>query len=270
MPFLNASFVFCPIPKAGCSAWKQVLRRIKGIEAYLADDHWSLHHGTENGLEMDRIHRNGLEAANLILHHDPPIFHGVFVRDSLERSLSAFLEKCVHSEWRQRDWCRPQSDRQRDRYSHFDLFVETVISRAQKPENEFLATHSFWQLDYHWMPMNWICDLYQHIDLYTVYDADDVKERKRFLMDIGGERTWNAVGASGWFHHASSRRNLFSDIYIVPKYEKFESVDSVNNISREHPPQIRGHKEGDVLNISGSLLSENAAHTQSVSASLIF
>lgn len=34
------------------------MRRIKGIDAYLADDYWSLHHHIENGLEMDRIYRN--------------------------------------------------------------------------------------------------------------------------------------------------------------------------------------------------------------------
>lgn len=37
---------------------------------------------------------------------------------------------------------------------------------------------------------------------------------------------------------------------------------TVNNVTREHPPSIRGHRPGDVLNISGSLLSENAAHAQ--------
>lgn len=37
---------------------------------------------------------------------------------------------------------------------------------------------------------------------------------------------------------------------------------TVNNVTREHPPAIRGHRPGDTLNVSGSLLSENAAHAQ--------
>ena len=42
------SFVFCPVPKVGCTSWKQVIKRMKGIPHYLADDYWSVHHPDEN------------------------------------------------------------------------------------------------------------------------------------------------------------------------------------------------------------------------------
>lgn len=139
---------------------------------------------------MDRISHD-VDAANVKLHHiDPvtaqPIYHAVFVRDSLERSLSAFLDKCIQSQWTARFWCQPQSHREFGRYSHFDIFVEAVLSKAQKPDNEFLAKQSFWQLDYHWLPQNWVCDLYKLIDRYHIYNADNITERKRFFLDIGG------------------------------------------------------------------------------------
>lgn len=85
------SFVFCPMPKVGCSSWKQVFRRMKGISNYLADDYWSLH-SDRNELEMDRIHRNGIEGANKILNN-PDIIHAVFVREPIERALSAWIDK---------------------------------------------------------------------------------------------------------------------------------------------------------------------------------
>eukprot|EP01084_Bolivina_argentea_P026583 49434_1 len=265
------SFVFCPIPKVGCSAWKQVMRRIKGIDAYLADDYWSLHHFIENGLEMDRIfRRNGsaidVDRANEILHYTHPetnksIFHAAFVRDSLERSLSAFLDKCVLSEWHKRYWCRPQSDRRMQQFSNFDIFVEAVISKAGKPKSKFLERYSFWGLDYHWLPQNWICDLYKFISRYHIYDGDNIMDRKYFFLDIGGNKSWNAFGASGWFHHDYKKRKLLQK-FEIPSYKKYQYIDTVNNIRREHPPGYRGYKPGDTLDISGSLLSENAAHAQ--------
>eukprot|EP01083_Nonionella_stella_P080004 219611_1 len=268
------SFVFCPIPKVGCSSWKQVMRRIKGIDAYLADDYWSLHHEKENGLEMDRIYRNpngsgvNADAANHVLHyidrlnHNKSIFHAAFIRDALERSLSAFLDKCVQSEWHKRYWCQPQTVRKIGRYSHFDVFVEAAISKAIKPKHVYLQRYSFWKLDYHWLPQNWICDLYKFIHRYHIYNADQIMDRKHFFLNIGGTKAWDAIGATGWFHHNKRRRLIKENLFVIPEYKKWEYVDTVNHVRREHGPKYRGYRAGNVLDISGSLLSENAAHAQ--------
>ena len=237
-----------------------------------------MHHQIENGLENDRIYRrNGtgidVDAANEILNYINPttntsVFHAAFVRDSAERALSAFLDKCIQSQWNKRYWCRPSTKRNQFLYSHFDVFIEAIISKATRPRSVFLMTNGWWGLDFHWLPQNWICDLYKFIDRYHIYDADNVYDRKNFLLNIGGEKTWNAIGKTGWFHHDthSKKRSLLIEhepnLFVIPKYNANEYVDKVNGITREHAPGYRGYKPGDTLDISGSLLSENAAHSQ--------
>ena len=92
------------------------------------------------------------------------LFHAAFVRDPIERALSAFLDKCVRSQWVHRYWCKPQSSRKYGIYSMFDLFVENVVAKPPTPVGDFKKRNSYWGMDYHWYPQNWICDIYKFID----------------------------------------------------------------------------------------------------------
>eukprot|EP01084_Bolivina_argentea_P291939 501808_1 len=103
------SFVFCPIPKSGSSSWKKVLRRMKGIKLYLADDYWSLL-SKLNKLNNDTITHFGTTHATNILYNEN-IIHTVFIRDSIERAISAFLDKCVASHWARKFWCKPRTQK---------------------------------------------------------------------------------------------------------------------------------------------------------------
>ena len=136
------SFVFCPMPKNGCSAWKQVLRRMKGEALYLADDFWSLH-SQHNQLEADRIHRFGVDAANEIMR-DPNIKHAVFIRDAIERSLSAFLDKCVGSHWSSKYWCTPRTNRSNDVTTKASFCIVANLKFIQLDlDHVHLAAHRF-------------------------------------------------------------------------------------------------------------------------------
>ena len=79
----------------------------------------------------------------------------------------------------------------------FDIFVESVINRPWlKGDPEW---YRFFGIDFHWAPQNFICDAYKFIDRYKIYRAENVSDRKQFLMDIGGEKLWDEVGSHGWF-----------------------------------------------------------------------
>ena len=243
------SFVFCPVPKNGCSAWKQVMRRIKGEKFYLADDYWSLH-SEFNNLEQDRIHRFGLDKANDILY-DPNIAHAVFIRDPIERSLSAFLDKCIAAHWSSKFWCKPRSNPNNriihKVYSHFDLFIDSIV-------NIPLQRHS----DFHWLPQHFICDLYKFAGRYRVYYSQDVNARYQFLMDIGGEKTWNAIGASGWpkkhdTEHKTRRR--MTD-------KRIEKAKPVKIMGKNATLQMQ------TLDLSGSFLDKQSYHTTNGSTKL--
>lgn len=239
------SFVFCPVPKNGCSAWKQIMRRIKGKKWYLADDYWSLH-SEFNNLEQDRIHRFGLDKANEILY-DSNIIHAVFIRDPIERSLSAFLDKCIAAHWSHKFWCKPRSAQDNKIthkvYSHFDLFIDSIV-------NVPLQRHS----DFHWLPQHFICDLYKFSGRYRVYYSQDVNARYQFLMDIGGEKTWNAIGASGWPKRPDTRRRLTEE-----------------RVERSKPVKIMGKNatlQMQRLDLSGSFLDKKSWHTTNGSTKL--
>ena len=238
------SFVFCPMPKNGCSAWKQIMRRIKGIKYYLADDYWSLH-SKENELEYDRIHRFGINGANKILY-DINIFHAVFVRDSIERTLSAFLDKCIGSHWLNKYWCKPRTNPDNKIthkvYSHFDLYINSIVSIP--PDSA---------LDYHWLPQNFICDLYKFIGRYNIYYSKDIKSRYKFLMDIGGNKTWNTIGAKGWVKKTKNENNR--KLLQNKIFDKNKRIHTIKIMGKNATEQM------EILDLSGSFLDKESYHT---------
>ena len=246
------SFVFCPIPKNGCSAWKQVLRRIKGEKFYLADDYWSLH-SQDNNLEQDRIHRFGVNGANKILY-DKNIIHAVFIRDSIERCLSAFLDKCIQAHWSNKYWCIPRSDPNNSIthkiYTHFDLFIDSIVNKPQ--------IHA---LDFHWLPQNFVCDLYKTVGRYHIYYTKDTNARYQFLFDIGGNKTWNKIGANGWVKKEKWRRR---------KLLSSRNLKNTKTIKKK-PVKIMG-KNATLqmmrLDLSGSFLDKQSYHTSNSSRKL--
>eukprot|EP01084_Bolivina_argentea_P082971 150220_1 len=241
------SFVFCPMPKNGCSAWKQVLRRIKGETFYLADDYWSLH-SKQNNLEQDRIHTFDINGANNILYNNK-IIHAVFIRDSIERCLSAFLDKCIGSHWSKKYWCKPRTNTSKIShkiYSHFDLYIDAIINKEMS-------------LDFHWLPQNFICDLYKFVDRYNIYYSNDINSRYQFLNDINSDdnfklKTWNNIGASGWLKKQHNNGQTHRKLLIKQK-----------------PVLIMGKnaaEQMEELDLSGSFLDKESYHSINTSLRL--
>eukprot|EP01083_Nonionella_stella_P016718 46694_1 len=290
------SFVFCPIPKVGCSSWKQVIKRIKGSPVYLADDYWSLHNPEENELDADRIHRFGVDGANqLLINPNQELFHAAFVRDPIARALSAFLDKCINAFWIGKPWCTPHSRTRRTlpdpnfpnndmpfgTYSHFDLFIENIINKPMLPTKEEPVAHQIWMSDFHWFPQSFICDIYKFIDRYHIYHADNRLHRKQFLLDIGGEELWEKIGSYGWMtrdkkmggidpkptvrlHYATGNKTIRSSEYFSGVFKYYRNVTSS---WREHPPSI--NKYTLISDVNVSLLDSQTFHQSGAQSRLL-
>ena len=236
----------------------------------MADDYWSLH-SEQNNLEQDRIHQFGVDGANDILY-SPDVIHAVFIRDCIERALSAFLDKCIGSHWGKKYWCTPRTD-DNNRiahkvYSHFDLYIDAIVDRPDR-----------YQLDYHWLPQNFVCDLYKFAGRYHVYYSRDIRSRYDFLMDIGGQRTWNEIGANGWVKkdisknadYQTEQRKRRLGVYVNGNIH--ESEDSNENITeKKHKVKIMGKEAAfqmEQLDLSGSFLDKESYHSINASQRLV-
>ena len=273
------NLVFCPVPKVGCSSWKQVIKRIKGSPIYLADDYWSLHDPLENELDEDRIHKLGLSGANkLLFNENEQPFHAIFVRDPITRALSAFLDKCVNAGWTGKYWCEPTTVlhvatlKPFHAYSQFDLFIENIINKPilrNNSEYQDLPHMQIWAIDFHWLPQNFMCDAYKFIDRYHVYKAENISHRKQFLTDIGGEQLWKEVGSHGWITRGKRTEDVMVQLHFGPDNNRqkkpipgpsyFKGVhEYYHMISKDYRP----HKP--IINLPGHVNEVNVSLMETV------
>lgn len=84
--------LFFTTPKVGCSVWKQLFRRMQGLDDWRTQDEALPHNPLKNGLTY--LHDFTPAQADRMLT-DPAWTRAIFVRDPKERFLSAYLDKVV-------------------------------------------------------------------------------------------------------------------------------------------------------------------------------
>ena len=212
----STSFVFCPIPKSGSTIWKQIFRRMKGLD-YLNNDHEIIHDKNANGLNMHRLYHTTPENATNNILRDPNIYHAVFIRDPLERALSAFLDKCHRSEWK-RSFCIPQSQHWNKKlpqiYSLFEQFVNDITSqdRSYINDNNLIFSLGPNCNDLHSIPQNWFCDLYKYYWRYHIYHSKNLTHSKLLLQKLN---LWQDIGQYGWYRNDNSDDKNNDDTSIL-------------------------------------------------------
>jgi hypothetical protein len=82
--------VFFTGPKAACTVWKQLFRRMMGYSDW---KYASAHNPKTNGLTY--LSKYSVEKATYIMN-SPNYTRAIFVRDPKERFLSAFIDKALH------------------------------------------------------------------------------------------------------------------------------------------------------------------------------
>jgi len=144
--------VFFTIPKAGCTIWKQLFRRMMGFKNWQkqsqANDVKELPHNPKfNGLTY--LHHYSLEEASQIMT-SREWTRAIFVRDPKERFLSAFLDKAlsnggVHVQKK----CCPNGECKKDAQT-FPGFINLVFKGGCKnphwnPQNNRME-NKYWKV----------------------------------------------------------------------------------------------------------------------------
>ncbi|CAB9497592.1 Carbohydrate sulfotransferase 9 [Seminavis robusta] len=175
--------VFFTVPKAGCTVWKQLFRRMMGFQDWKTqssqDDSRQIPHNPKhNGLRY--LHQYSLREANEIMT-SPKYTRAIFVRDPKERFLSAFLDKALSNDGSHvQAKCCPGGDCVKEAQK-FPGFIKLVLNGCSNPH---------WDSQSRRMePKYW-----RHLDFVGHID-NAAADAKKLLQQIGA---WDDFGKSGW------------------------------------------------------------------------
>ena len=179
------NLIFFSIPKAGCTTFKQLFRRMMGLPDWKIQDGSNMlpHNPFRNGLKY--LYDYSPAKANEMMT-SPLYTRAVFVRDPKMRFLSAFLDKSLSNNGQYlRNKCCPGGK---------------CIENAQTLEGFLQLAQSC--KDAHWMPQSERVDAkyWKYID-YIGHLETAEEDAKRLLQRIGA---WEAYGKSGWGKHGNT------------------------------------------------------------------
>lgn len=191
----DKDFVFCSLPKNGCSVWKQAFLRAMDIADWNTTDKTRIHNPWQSSLDLVGVGADGSENMSdirALMGPHSTSFKAVLVRDPITRFLSSFLDRCVdNKEW----WrCRTRP--------HASL--EDVVS-AYEARGDDAA-------DIHFKNQSHFCGLqyknYTHYDMIQYYE-DFVNAGRKLLH---AARLWRKVGASGWGVNGTSAFGIVEQV----------------------------------------------------------
>lgn len=171
--------IFFSIPKAGCTTFKQLFRRMMGLPDWKSQDGTNMlpHDPFRNGLKY--LYEYSPAEANEMMT-SPHYTRAVFVRDPKLRFLSAFLDKALSNDGHYlRDKCCARGE---------------CIENAQTLEGFLQLAQSC--KDTHWMPQSERVDAkyWKYIN-YIGHLETAEKDTRQLLQKIGA---WEEFGKSGW------------------------------------------------------------------------
>lgn len=180
-------FVFCALPKVGCTVWKQLLLRASGVEHWNTTDKTLIHNPVLSGLDLvglpDSRHRKVSERhPHEIYEMMGPVsqaYKAVIVRDPAVRFLSSFLDRCIDND----EWARCLSDKK--------------VPFAQVVEN-YEARDANVDVDIHFKNQTGLCGIqYRDFVRWTyVGKYEDFVNVSRHILQATG--LWERFGKSGW------------------------------------------------------------------------
>lgn len=234
--------LFFTVPKNSCTAWKMLFRRMMNYSDWRNPQPWN-------------PDTNGLKYLGHYPRHKQQEFmtstkwtRAIFVRNPLQRLLSAFLDKAHGTErYIRQHCCRNTVVRQRN--SANQIFqqqceiLEQLGNTKLPTENDFpfqnFVDGFMWQCaDPHWAPQykrmkprNW-----EFIDSFGNFDT--LQRDARCLLERIG--AWEAYGARGWGKHGNlsflernTARHSTSSKTLLEKYYDPDIQNKVLNYLRQ-------------------------------------
>mmetsp|Transcript_16489 Transcript_16489/g.40287 ORF Transcript_16489/g.40287 Transcript_16489/m.40287 type:complete len:308 (+) Transcript_16489:129-1052(+) len=172
--------IFFTVGKVSCTVFKQLLRRMMDKDDWRDDTGALPHNPNKNGLKY-LYHYPPKKALEMLTSTDKGWSRAIFVRDPLERLLSAYLDKGKRKNgmYMSKHCKKPQVD------FSFEEFVDIVSSSCKH--------------DPHWAPQIQRIDppFWKHINFVGKFDTLQ-RDTKKLLNRFGA---WEEFGESGWGPH---------------------------------------------------------------------
>ncbi|NXK20672.1 CHST9 sulfotransferase, partial [Arenaria interpres] len=211
----NHKFIYCEVPKVGCSNWK---RTIFLLQANL--------HAEASEIEHDFIHQTS--AIRRLVSYRPAKQQDflknytkvMFTRHPLERLVSAYRDKLLHSEPYYSDTVANQiramfrKNKNSSEKVSFQEFVNFII--AKPPDS----------LDIHWKPMFLLCDPCNiHYDILGKYET----------LGLDSEHVLKVIGAPESLQYPSLKRygsEKRTNGYITLEYLRQLNSEQIEKINK--------------------------------------
>ena len=231
--------VFFAVPKAACTVFKQLFRRISGYSNWKKQNNDLPHNLRVNGLKLLRDY--SVESANDMLTNRTWT-RAIFVRDPRERLLSAYLDK-GRKENLINKWCCPETN--------------DCGSLSAKSFKNFLTEVMPNCLNDHWslQARRFEPKFFYSINFIGRVEnaAQDTRQmliemrRRNHVNDGGGDALWNKYCASGWgqngsehifqgisnIRHGTSSSDKMKQYYNSPEIERL--AEEMLRLDLEHP-----------------------------------
>ncbi|ETO24485.1 hypothetical protein RFI_12672 [Reticulomyxa filosa] len=213
--FLPQKFVFCGIAKNAISMWKMVFLRMLGKPWWLPAQKDV--HAWETGINNYRMWSRSSSEMSKILH-DKNFHKAVFIRDPLERALSALLDKVEKEPY--------------------------FVCLSSPPPFFFFLIFSSYKKQKNDRPQHMYCDLYKYRDLYTVYDFRNKSHRKLFLEKV---QLYESVGKDKWHSddhdpNVTDKKNTVGhSIMSFDVVEKRHAKQAGNKVTQHFTMQLVAH-----------------------------
>ena len=195
----NIKFGFCVIEKNSCTMFKQIFKRVKGLNDWLDMSPVVIHYQPFDGLLDESFH--SLSQLQEIIS-DETMYLATFVRDPLERLVSAYIDKCIrkrgiglcnYARWSplfdSKSFIKPKSIEfgaraLRDSIPPFYQWVHGIIHCPCWPEP-----------DKHVAPQNNFCNLYQFYKKFDIFRFENRTHRRIWMQRAN---IWDQFGSFGW------------------------------------------------------------------------
>lgn len=172
--------IFFTVQKTGCTVWKQLARRMMGLDDWRTGPTYP---NKNTGLSY--LYDYNITRANELMN-DPTYTRAVFVRDPKERFVSAFLDKAINTDYVSKKCCRRMKDRRKKQH----------CIRESKNFTTFLLETSKNCKDTHWGPQSSrIQEKYLETLDFVGHLETAARDARLLLERIGA---WEEHGKSGW------------------------------------------------------------------------
>mmetsp|Transcript_43695 Transcript_43695/g.76631 ORF Transcript_43695/g.76631 Transcript_43695/m.76631 type:complete len:369 (+) Transcript_43695:95-1201(+) len=247
----EANFAFCTIEKNACSSWAAIISKLESHNVSNNDVVWGITQDTFTVAKANEVFQN------------PSSTRAVFVRDPLERFLSAFLDKCF-SIGCKNIYCGMRSQEQTKAGQQI-TFSQAVSWLLKKDLSE---------LDGHYKPQAKHCELERRVKEYNVIghmESSNLASTASCLLEHAGLERLNVISSKAgsepfWQQKEGEQTVDYLMKFYTPKsakavYDAFAIDYQTFDLPR---PAWMDHATGELYaSTSGTKCSEEASFSDS-------